>query len=163
MVFSFCIYSGSCTLALWWRWPVLQVKTSCQIINISKRLRCVWRKTSLCFWTPTETGKLHIKKIKTTWKTKICLFISYYILSTFQCASRQPISVADLGRWSLNHVNHLIPSRLQNLCLLNFNLSDRGKGEGRGMQGRQSNPLRAPMANLPQYETSHLRTKWEKP
>ena len=58
MVFSFCTYSGSCTLALWWWWPELQVKTGCQIINISKRASCVWPKTSLCFWMPTPTGIL---------------------------------------------------------------------------------------------------------
>jgi hypothetical protein len=28
----------------------LEVETSCQIMNIRKRVSCVWRKTSLCFW-----------------------------------------------------------------------------------------------------------------
>jgi hypothetical protein len=105
-VFSFCIHSGSCTLAWWWWWqwwPVLQVKISCQIIKIHKRGSRVWLKTSLYIWILTLKGKLHIKKIKTTWKRKICKFLTYYILLTFQCAQS---SAHFSGGFRLMEFNH---------------------------------------------------------
>ena len=62
VVFSFCMFSGSCTMA-WW-WPVHTVETSCQIINISKWVSCVWLKTSIYVHLNVKSkGMLRIEKI----------------------------------------------------------------------------------------------------
>jgi hypothetical protein len=50
---------------------------------------------------------------------RICRFLSRF--STFQCTSRQLMSVADLGR-KVNHVQALVRLCLQTLCFVNFSL-----------------------------------------
>jgi len=39
------VHSCSCTTA-WW-WPILEYETNCQVINIRKRVSCMWLKTSV--------------------------------------------------------------------------------------------------------------------
>jgi hypothetical protein len=52
-VFGSCMRLCTCTMA-WW-WPILVVETSCQVINIPRRLGCVWLKTSLLYMYITRT------------------------------------------------------------------------------------------------------------
>jgi hypothetical protein len=56
------------------------------------------------------------------------IFLSfYYIFQYSKCTSHRPISVADLS-WSVNHIEPVTTSCLQNLCFLYFALGGGGPG-----------------------------------
>jgi len=81
----------------WW-WPTLEVDTSCQTINIRKRVSCVWLKTSICvcnrqsasvfrFHAQWKRGHLHYVVWSTSklqrWKVLTFSIQKWYINCTF--------------------------------------------------------------------------------
>jgi len=92
-------------------WPSLKL---CEIYVGFDFENCVMKIMS-------KSPSRHVVRLQLKLKKK-CVFLNVNnIFSVFQYTSHQPISVADLGQ-SVNHVQHLIPSCLQNLCFVNFAL-----------------------------------------
>jgi len=54
LVLSFCMHSCSCKMA-WW-WPLLEVETSCQVINNWNGVCCAWLQASIYMWVLHQWG-----------------------------------------------------------------------------------------------------------